>query len=543
MNRIYREPSNAANQVYDAIIVGGGIYGVMLSLEIAALGLRPLLLEKDDFGGSTSLNSLRIVHGGFRYLQSLDLHRFFESVGERRWFLQNFPQLVKPLPCLMPLYGEGLRQPPILRIAMWLNDLLSLHRNRNIIVENHLPRGKIIARDQVKELFPLVDTEDLQGAAVWYDACMPNSEKLLIEILCWACSLGATALNYVEVKQLLTEDHRVGGVIARDSEAERHYEFKAPVVINAAGPWCREVGTQFDRDLPELFKPSLAWNVLFDRPAPTDFALAVTPKKLGGQTYFLHPWQGRLLAGTIHNSWTEEISATPMPDREQIEDFIRDLNYAIPQLKLNSNEILRVFSGLLPATETGGTELAKRETIIDCGKQGGVKGLYAVSGVKFTTSRLVAAKTIEIIFPQAKKFPKPKIRSEAILLSEAVYPHSRGSHKGTMSFRTGLSPNTTSRGIFDYDWNLQIDNSNWQSELRSIIAEESVLHLDDLILRRTSIGDNPPRALNIAPIICDLFDWSDRQRQQELSRLATYFINRGFKVNHQFFSNKYMRKV
>lgn len=515
MNQIYREPISAASQTYDAIVVGGGIYGVMLSLEIAAMGLRPLLLEKGDFGGATSFNSLRIVHGGFRYLQSLDLHRFFESVGERRWFLQNFPQLVKPLPCLMPLYGRGLRQPPILRIALWLNDLLSLHRDRGVVTENHLPTGKIISAAKVKKLFPSVDTADLQGAAVWYDACMPNSQRLLIEILRWGCSLGATALNYVEAKQLLTEDNRASGILARDNISDRNYKFKAPVVINATGAWCREVSTQFDRDLPELFKPSLAWNILFDRPTPSDFALAVAPKKPGGQTYFLHPWQGRLLAGTVHTPWSEKISETPMPDGEQIEDFINDLNYAIPQLKLNSKEILRVFSGLLPATETGGTKLAKRETIIDCGRQGGIEGLYAVSGVKFTTSRLVATKTIEIVFPQAKKSDRTKMRS----------------------------PDLTSKGIFDYDWYPQSNNSDWQKDLRSIIAEESVLHLDDLILRRTNIGDNPSRALSIAPMICDLFNWCDRQRQRELSRLATNFINRGFKVDSQFFENKYLGKV
>jgi glycerol-3-phosphate dehydrogenase len=89
---------------YDLIIVGGGIYGAMLALESVFRGLKPLLLEKSDFGAATSFNSLRIVHGGLRYLQTLDLPRHFESVRERRWFLRNFPDHVRPLPCLMPLF-------------------------------------------------------------------------------------------------------------------------------------------------------------------------------------------------------------------------------------------------------------------------------------------------------------------------------------------------------------------------------------------------------------------------------------------------------
>ena len=69
---------------WDLVIVGGGVYGVAAALEAARRGLRPLLLERGDFGGETTWNSLRIVHGGFRYLQTLDLKRFRESVAERQ---------------------------------------------------------------------------------------------------------------------------------------------------------------------------------------------------------------------------------------------------------------------------------------------------------------------------------------------------------------------------------------------------------------------------------------------------------------------------
>jgi glycerol-3-phosphate dehydrogenase len=78
MNIIKRNPEKAKNKVYDAIIIGGGIYGVMLSLVAAQKGFKTLLLERDDFGGATSFNSLRIVHGGLRYLQKLDLRRFLK---------------------------------------------------------------------------------------------------------------------------------------------------------------------------------------------------------------------------------------------------------------------------------------------------------------------------------------------------------------------------------------------------------------------------------------------------------------------------------
>lgn len=85
---IGRQPARATRASYDLIVVGGGIYGSMLLLESARRGLRGLLIEKKDFGSGTSFNSLRIIHGGMRYLQAFDLTRFFESVRERRWYMR-----------------------------------------------------------------------------------------------------------------------------------------------------------------------------------------------------------------------------------------------------------------------------------------------------------------------------------------------------------------------------------------------------------------------------------------------------------------------
>jgi glycerol-3-phosphate dehydrogenase len=104
---IERAVDRASAGDHDLIVVGGGIYGIALALEAARRGLKTLLVERADYGGATSWSNLRILHGGLRHLQNLDLVRFYESVGERRWFLRHFPDLVRPLPCLMPLYGRA----------------------------------------------------------------------------------------------------------------------------------------------------------------------------------------------------------------------------------------------------------------------------------------------------------------------------------------------------------------------------------------------------------------------------------------------------
>ena len=298
---ITRDPEAAGRDSYDLLIVGGGIYGAMLALESSLNGLRPLLLEKEDFGGATSFNSLRIIHGGLRYLQGLDLPRFFESVAERRWLLKTFPEQVRPLPCLMPLYGQGLKRPAILRLALAINDRLSRSGNEGLAEDSRLPGSRVIGPAEVKAIFPAVDPRDLRGGAVWYDAAMEDSQRVLMGVLGWACAAGAQVLNYVEARELLRTASGVAGVRAWDRESGQGYEYRSGVVINAAGPWCREVAARFDRDPAGLFHPSLAWNVLFDRAALSPMALGVAPKTGEAPMYFLRPWKGKLLAGMGHH--------------------------------------------------------------------------------------------------------------------------------------------------------------------------------------------------------------------------------------------------
>jgi glycerol-3-phosphate dehydrogenase len=104
---IRRDPEQATSRPHDLIVIGAGIYGVAMALEAARRGLRVVLVERDDFGGATSWNSLRILHGGLRYLQTLDLPRFFDSVAERRWFCRHFPELVAPAALPDALIRQG----------------------------------------------------------------------------------------------------------------------------------------------------------------------------------------------------------------------------------------------------------------------------------------------------------------------------------------------------------------------------------------------------------------------------------------------------
>jgi len=492
MKEIKRDVHQQAGEEYDIIIVGGGIYGVMLSLEASRRNLRSIFLDKEDFCGRTSHNHLRTVHGGIRYLQSLDLPRFMESVGERKWFLRYFPQFTRVMPCLMPLYNKGIYRRSILWAALLMNDLFSFNRNSGVTKERHLPRGKILSQEETRDIFPSVDAEGLKGAAVWYDACLTEYQRFYIELLKLSCRHGAVALNYIEVTGLLSNQGKTVGVSAVDEVSGDPVEFKAPLVINATGPGVRDTAALFDRDFPQLFnKRLLLWNVLFDREALSPYALGLSTRKSGGHTYFFHPWKDRLLVGTGEIPVEKGETETRVPAPE-LKKFIEDINHMVPGLNISGKDILRIYPGILPAEPNG--KLSSRPAFIDHGKKGGPAGLYSISGVKFTTSRLVADRTLKTLCPARKKIAYDTLMGN-------VYSASGGSPISSI----------------DYGWKPEGEKDI--ELLKNIVKNEAVVHLSDLMLRRTSLGDNPRRAIEILPAVRSVFDWNDAKWQEEVHLL------------------------
>ena len=449
-----------------------------------------MLLEKADFGGATSWNSLQIIHGGLRYLQSLGLRRFRESVNEQDWFLRYFPDLVVPLKCLMPLYNRGLHRTWIFQLALLLNDILT--RNRNLRNQPTLEKGSMLRPSEVISLFSEVDRQGLCGGAVWHDAVMVNSQRVIMEILHWASHLGAESLNYVEVEALDVRNRFIQGVLAKDRESGKSIRFQAPVVVNCAGPWSRRLAQKWDRDIPKIFEPSLAFNLIFDRKPISSVAVAIRPKSLHSSYYFLRPYHGRLFAGTYHTS-RPDIENVPKVEEDEIDRFISDLNASIPDLNLKKREIFRILSGYLPAREHRPYSPRHSEVLIDHKKFNGPIGFYSVSGVKFTTARSVAEKTLKMIF---------RSRINAIELNLKGRPTS-----GFLYNVEELGKKLRNRGV------------GGRSALKSMIESEAIIHLDDLVYRRSNWFNFPDQIFDHLEELCSLFPWDNSRKIDELNRL------------------------
>ena len=479
---IDRDVGRATAEPHDLIVVGGGIYGACLAMESARRGLRPLLIERDDFGGGTSWNSLRIVHGGLRYLQSLDLRRFRESVAERRWFCRTYPELVEPIECLMPLHGIGLKRPSAFRVALAVNDLLSRNRNVGVRADRRLGPGRVLDVAATVARFPDVDRDGLKGGALWYDAAMTSSVRILMETLRWACANGASALNYVECVELEREGDRVVGVEAVERMSGERVTLRAPVVVGSAGPWGRALSRRVDRDVEELFRPSLAFNLLLERPPLSEATLAVTARNPASRTYFLRPAGNRILAGTFHAP-CDGYPARAQPTDEQRAHFLSDLNRAVPALELTPASIVRVYSGVLPASRPGTEELAAREVIHDHGASGGPSGLWSVSGVKYTTARLVAERTLRRVFGPSGR--------DLRVLAGSERPASVA----------GLSADDPS--VLAASPSPEVAHA-----VKAVVEGEAVTCMEDLLLRRTDWGTDPARAPELAARVTKLLGYA-----------------------------------
>lgn len=494
---ITRDMENATSAPYDLIVIGGGIQGACMALESARRGLRTLLLERDDFGQATTWNSLRIIHGGLRYLQSCDISRFFESVAERSWFLSKFPDLVRPLSCLLPLYESGLRRKFVLRCALAINDLLSRDRNADLIPDQYLHGSRILSRNETISRIQNLRLQRLSGAAEWYDGLICNPPRLLMEIINWACANGAVALNYCEATSIVVEKGCVRTLVAFDHVSDRTIAFRSSVVVNCAGPWVQKLAQSLDRAAGRLIHPSMGFNLLLDRPSVSNSAVGVAALRPNARTYFLIPWKKRILAGTFHAPWSEVVSnGCPLPTRQQIGSMLEDLNDAAPGLALGIKDVAHCYAGILPALKEGSAEPATAARITDHSRHHGPRGLYSVRAVKWTTARSVAEKTIRTISRDWHRIPMMGCERDRASLPNAWENWNKAANPEE------LIP--VAQNLYD------------------LMRAESANTLSDLFLRRVGVLDWHQLNYRLAEAVCDQLEWPDEKRRKELHELSTY---------------------
>jgi glycerol-3-phosphate dehydrogenase len=541
MTRDLDRLASSASDVFDVLVVGGGIYGLTIACDAAQRGLRVALIERDDFGSGASFNHLRTIHGGLRYLQHLDVARARESVRERRTIARIAPNAIQPLPFALPLYRSVVRGKAVMRAGFLVDRLIAWGRNRHVIASHKLPGGRVFGRGTSVQRYPGLKRQGLTGAAVFHDYVMLEPDRLTLSWALAAAERGAALANHVEALSFVTENKRVVGVRARDmlgTDSSDEFEIRARVTVNATGGG-------IDRLLKPLGIatgiPMLkAMNLVTRRDAGDE---ALGGRSTTGRNLFLVPWRYRALFGT----WESDRACDPDNCRvteADIAAFTAELNQAFPALDLTPADITLVHQGVVPAIAHGDrVSLQGRDQIRDHAANG-IEGLVTVSGAKYTTARAVAERVTNRLYvklqqkPVASRtattpLPGGDIHDVGLAIADARREHDEGLPTDTIPHLIAAY-GSRFRNVLD----LAVDRPDWRkrlaknspvigAELVHAARKEMALTLADAVMRRTplgTLGDPGEAALQrAAEIVGTELRWPENRRRAEIEAVQRYY--------------------
>jgi len=559
-----RDISELSSSTYDVLIIGGGIYGSTAAWDAATRGLSVALIDQGDFGGGTSANSLKTIHGGLRYLQQLDILRMRESIRERRLLLQMAPHIVHPISCVMPTYGHLMKGPEIMRIGLLLNDIISFDRNHLDDPQKRIPMGKVLSREDVLRQLPGVQQDGINGAAFWTDAQMYNSERLIISCIQSAVSAGTQAANYVRAVKYIKNNNRIQGVQAKDLMTGNTFDIRSQVVLNMTGGWT-------DALLSTLGKPSSrirlssAMNLIVNRPLLSESAAGVRgrfeyPKPNGGthqgyRVLFMSPWRGKTVIGTYHRPYDGQPDDLQVTEYE-VESFLKEINSAWPGDPVSRDDVTFVHKGILPMdgihTRTGDVILTKHYKIHDHAKEDHVEGMISVVGVKYTTARDVSEKIIYRVFKKLNRKPVPNRTRYLRVFGGDMNRFEDLLSDAQTKLLNQFSNQVITRLVKNYGTNYKViiregaaesqdvgllpgSSEVINSEVFYAVKEEMAQHLTDVVLRRTDMGSagypGKETVEATVKIMADLLKWNTQRKQEEIGELKQFYRRMGLKIS------------
>ncbi len=396
-----RDTSLLTARTFDVLVVGGGICGLTIACDAAQRGLSVALIERHDFGSGSSFNHLRTIHGGLRYLQTLDIARARESARERDTLARIAPHAVQPLPFVLPVFRSLTRGKLAMRAGLLLDRIVCRSVPGAGPALPRLPLSRLLSVPEAVERVPgFRKVKSMTGAVVWHDYVTIGADRLTLSWAVAAANHGAVLANHVEATGLVVENGRVVRAHALDRMARSPLEIDARLVVNATGACV-------DRLVPALapIRGTLllkAMNLVTRQPAPST---AVGGRTAFGRYLFLVPWRGRALFGT----WESPDACGPDEvdvQRRAVGEFVADINQAFPWAGLRLDDISLVHRGVVPATSgpDGTVRPLGVEVIRDHGRARGPEGLVSVAGTKYTTARAVAERVTDLLL---RKLGKP----------------------------------------------------------------------------------------------------------------------------------------
>lgn len=535
-----RALSRLSNETFDVLIIGGGATGAFTARDAATRGLSVALIEARDFASATSAHNSKLAHGGLRYLRNFEISLVRESLRERRHLMHLAPHLVRPLPFLLPLYGVGLLERAKLEVGLRLYDLLSYDRNRLEDPAQHLPGHRWLGAKDALAREPVLKAEGFEGAFEYYDAQMYAPERIALENLIDADAHGAAIANYVAAEKLLLRDGRIEGATAVDKVTGARFDVRARTVLVAVGPWA-------DLFLEQATGQKAAHTLIRSKgihllvPQISSSALTI---EAGSGHLFALPWRGHTMLATTDTEFTGD-PATVAVTEGDIDGFLATFRKYLPAADLGRDRVEFFYAGLRPLVNDGASKdhkdsynASRRSELIDHGKEGSLEGLFSALGGKWTTSRALAEKITDALVTRLEKKAAPSTTATMPLPGgrfDRFEPMLKGFRKtwpgiaalDNMAHMLGARLPLALKGARLTDLAPLGPSGDTPAQIAFAMREEMALTLEDVVMRRTAIGQfgrpAPHVVERVAAQMASELGWGEEKMAQEIAALAPLY--------------------
>ena len=520
----------ARSEPWDMLIIGGGITGAGIAREAARRGLAVLLIEQKDFAWGTSSRSSKMVHGGLRYIASGDYKTTLLSVRERERMLSEAEGLVNEMHYVMPHY-KGKFPPP------WIfNTLLRVYDK--IAGKRYF---KYFKKDAFLRLNPNIKQDKFLGASQFSDAITDDS-RLVMRVLDEAIHDGAHAINYLKAEPLITnEQGLVIGATLKDTasnNSNQTFDVHAKVVVSATGAWADNLRMQASNEPEQSFhkqiRPSRGSHLVVSQERlPTSQAYTFL-HPADKRAVFVFPWENRTVLGTT------DLDHPPLNDEEvgitsaEVDYLLAATNSLFDDTDLNREDIISTWAGVRPLISDSGD--GKRVSPSKEKRDHSVwldNNLVTVSGGKLTTFRLIAldvlAKCQEVLDLDNSATHNQAINGDQVFSKVAsIHPKFATLPSDLQQRLQGFYGRKLDKLLelaHEEDLAYVTDSNTIWAEIRFAARYEQVIHLDDLLLRRTRLGlilphgaMTPLISARLKQICQQELGWDEQKWQQEVTR-------------------------
>ena len=524
------------------LIIGGGINGIGLFNELSLQGIDVVLVDKADFCSGTSAAMTRIIHGGLRYLENAELRLVREALQERNRLLKNAPHYVKPMPTTIPIFNwmsgiiPGIRNllnwptKPGNRGALMIKTGLTLYdflAGRESPLPKHLFRTGWAARALRPALNPGVIC-----TATYYDAKITYPERLCLELVqdAEAAYPQAHAMNYVRMISA-----KGGVVVLHDEISGETCEVKPKIVVNAAGPWIDGANKTIGRE-SQFIGGTKGSHIVLDHPelvaATGDDMIYFVNRD--GRICIFYVVGGKVIAGATDIPTSDPDAVC---DEGEVDYLLDSMSQAFPSIKVDRSHIVFRICGVRPlplsnALTPGQISRDHSFPVLPAGN--GIEfPIYSLVGGKWTTYRALAEQVANEIL---------RVLGRARVRSSADIPIGGGKGYPRLPQGTGLSQErllilqerygATADRVAAYmkaglDEPLVYHAGYSRREIEYIALNERVVHLDDLIMRRTLIGIlgelTMPLLKELAVVVSYVLLWPEQKTTAEIERTIQLF--------------------